>query len=156
MKEVWTAEEVAEALGTSRRTIQHHIYLGRFGDVDKKGREYSITKVNLIEYLGEARANELILFPAAYILSKHSARGVPCATWAAILAAKDLFTLVNATYWIDDLEKAGHGDPVGFSVEIVRFLAAREQCDDLSELDSDPLYERTPQILRQIVKAAKV
>ena len=126
MQDTWSAEEIAEILGTSRRTIQHHIYLGRFGDVDKKGREYVLTRENLVEYLGEARANELILYPAAYILSAHSRRGVPCSTWAAILAAKDLFRLVNATYWVDDLKDAGHGDPVGFAMEVVKFMAARE------------------------------
>jgi hypothetical protein len=156
MQQTWSAEEIAEILGTSRRTIQHHIYLGRFGEVDKKGREYVLTRDNLVEYLGEARANELILHPAAFILSAHSKRGVPCSTWAAILAAKDLFTLVNATYWIDDLNDAGHGDPVGFSVDVVKFMAAREAAEDPTALDSDPLYDKTPAILRQIVKAAKV
>jgi hypothetical protein len=156
MKESWTAEEVAEVLGSSRRTVQHHIYLGRFGDVEKKGREYTLTKDNLVAYLGEARANELILFPTAYVLSAHSKRGVPCATWAAILTAKDLFNLMNATYWIDDLQAAGHGDPVGFAMEIVKFLNAREAAEDHDELDSDPIYDRCPAILRKIVNAAKV
>ena len=156
MKETWTAEEIADALGTSRRTIQHHIYLGRFGDVDKKGREYTITKDNLVGYLGEARANELILYPTAYVLSAHSKRGIPCSTWAAILTAKDLFNLINATYWIDDLEEAGHGDPVAFAVEIVKFFKTRAAAEDSSGLDSDPIYDKTPAILRQIVKAAKV
>lgn len=156
MKETWSAEEIADALGTSRRTIQHHIYLGRFGDIDKRGREYLITRENLVAYMGEARANELILHPAAYILSAHSKRGVPCSTWAAILAAKDLFNLVNATYWIDDLNAAGQGDPVGFAIEIVKFMKVREGREDRSDLDSDPIYDKTPAILRQIVNAAKV
>ena len=156
MKESWTAEEIAESLGSSRRTVQHHIYLGRFGDVDKKGREYVLTKENLVAYLGEARANELILHPTAYILSAHSKRGIPCSSWAAILTAKDLFNLMNATYWIDDLEAAGHGDPVGFAMEIVRFFKSRETSEDPSVLDTDPIYDKTPAILRQIVKAAKV
>tara|TARA_R110001592_G_scaffold22272_3_gene88849 strand:+ start:581 stop:1051 length:471 start_codon:yes stop_codon:yes gene_type:complete len=156
MKDSWTAEEVAEALGSSRRTVQHHIYLGRFGDVDKRGREYVLTKANLVEYLGEARANELILYPAAFVLSAHSKRGVPCSTWAAILMAKDLFNLMNATYWIDDLTAAGHGDPVGFAIDVVKFLQLRESTGDQDTLDSDPLYDRTPQILRHIVKSAKV
>lgn len=156
MKDFWTAEEIAEALGTSRRTIQHHIYLGRFGDVDKRGREYAITRENLVAYLGEARASELILHPAAFVLSAHSKRGVPCSSWAAILVAKDLFNLVNGTYWIDDLKAAGHGDPVGFAIDVVKFLKARNGEAEQNELDSDPLYDQTPAILRQIVNAAKV
>ena len=156
MKETWTAEEVADVLGSSRRTVQHHIYLGRFGDVEKRGREYTLTKDNLVAYLGEARANELILFPTAYVLSAHSKRGVPCSTWAAILTAKDLFNLMNATYWIDDLKEAGYGDPVGFAMEIVKFLNARETVEDCGGLDSDPIYDRCPAILRKIVNSAKV
>lgn len=156
MQTSWTVEEIAEALGTARRTIQHHIAQGRFGDVDKKGREYFLVKENLVAYLGEGRANELILYPSAYALSAHSRRGVTCATWAAILAARDLFNLVNAAYWIDDLHRDGHGDPVGFSMEIVKFLNSRKTAKDPAALDSDPLFDQTPAILRRIVQASKV
>ena len=156
MQTSWTVEEIAEALGTARRTIQHHIAQGRFGDVDKKGREYLLVKENLVVYLGEGRANELVLYPAAYALSSHSQCGVTCATWAAILAARDLFNLVNAAYWIDDLQRDGHGDPVGFSMEIVKFLNSRKTAKDPAALDSDNLYHQTPTILRRIVQAAKV
>ena len=67
-----------------------------------------------------------------------------------------LFNLVNAAYWIDDLRRDGHGDPVGFSMEIVKFLNSRKTAKDPAALDSDPLYDQTPAILRRIVQASKV
>ena len=57
---------------------------------------------------------------------------------------------------IDDLHREGHGDPVGFSMEIVKFLNSRKTAKDPTALDSDPLYDKTPAILRRIVQASKV
>jgi hypothetical protein len=41
-------------------------------------------------------------------------------------------------------------------VEIVKFLSSRKTAKDPSALDSDPLYDRTPAILRKIVQSSKV
>jgi hypothetical protein len=41
-------------------------------------------------------------------------------------------------------------------MEIVKFLNSRKTAIDPAALDSDPLYDQTPAILRRIVQASKV
>ena len=57
MKRHYNAEEVAEALGMSVRTIYRHIKKGKLG-ATKPGRAYMITKSDLADYLGSEQRVE--------------------------------------------------------------------------------------------------
>jgi len=154
MQKTLTVQGVATGLGCSLRTVRNAIKCGTLRAV-KRGGQFDIKEVDLINWLGHERANDFFRNPVAYFLASHSKSGVPYATWDSMLQAEMLFYSVNSSYWGATLKSANLGDPADWSREVKMFLDVAKTKKGAG-LNSDVVFKAFPRVLQNILTAARV